>query len=424
MYQKLIGILIVVLLSVNGIAQKKAKDSDIEGRFIDVELEGAEDGIKIQLFSFEAGKEVLIDSTVVKNGQFRLETKTKELRFYYMICKEGEVPVVLFLDEDSKKVTVKGNIENLAENYKVKGSKYSKDFKAYQNFSYQFIDAKTAIYTEVRQVGITDSVRVKVLIDKLDSLNAITIAYAVDYIEAQPESPVSWMMLNEFYPTTGLDGFDISQLENFDKVANAIRVKYSYSEYPALIEQDVRALRNQIRMMKQQADFQTEGSNNMKEIITSEQEGDEWNDVEIIQAPSSQIAPDIQLEDLNGKVIALSSLKGQVVLLDFWASWCKPCRQENPTVVAAYEKYKAKGFTIYSVSLDENKTAWKNAIKADNLSWVNHVSDLKGWQSSAAALYGVQSIPASFLIDVNGVIIDQNLRGAALEQKLQEVFGK
>jgi peroxiredoxin len=377
----------------------RPKDSDITGRFIDVELEGAEDGTKIQLFSFQDGKEVLIDSTVVKEGQFRLETKTKELRFYYMMYKEGEVPVVLFLDEDSKKVTVTGNVEKLAENYEVTGSKYSTEFKEYQDFSYQFIDGKTAIYTEVKQIGMSDSSKVKALIEKLDSLNGITKAYAIDYIAKDPASPVSWMMLNEFYPTTGLDGYDMTQLENFDNVAKAIRAKYSYSEYPALIEQDVQALRNQIQMMEEQKAMQASGA-------------------------SAQNAPDIQLEDPNGNVIALSSLRGQVVLLDFWASWCKPCRQENPNVVAAYEKYKNDGFTIYSVSLDEDKAAWEKAIKADNLSWVNHVSDLKGWQSSAAALYGVQSIPASFLIDANGAVIGQDLRGVALEQKLQEVFGK
>ncbi len=378
----------------------RPKDSDITGRFIDVEIEGAEDGTKIQLYSFQEGKEVLIDSTVVKEGQFRLETTTKELRFYYMMYKEGEVPVVLFLDEDSKHVTVTGDIEKLAENYEVTGSKYSKEFKEYQDFSYQFIDAKTAIYTEVKQIGMSDSSKVKALITKLDSLNDITKAYASDYIEKDPASPVSWMMLNEFYPTTGLDGYDMSQLDNFDIVAKAIKAKYSYSEYPALIEQDVQALRNQIEMMEQQKAMQS------------------------TSAASAQNAPDIQLQDPNGNVIALSSLKGQVVLLDFWASWCKPCRQENPNVVAAYNKYKNDGFTIYSVSLDEDKAAWEKAIKADNLSWVNHVSDLKGWQSSAAALYSVQSIPASFLIDRDGVIIGQNLRGAALEQKLQEVFGK
>jgi len=390
---------LIVMTTAFTSCDNRPKDSDIEGRFIDVELEGAEDGTKIQLFSFQEGKEVLIDSTVVKEGQFRLETKTKELRFYYMMYKEGEVPVVLFLDEDSEGVTISGNVEKLAENYEVTGSKYSEEFKDYQDFSYQFIDGKTAIYTEVKQIGMADSSKVKILIDKLDSLNNITKMYAADYIAKDPASPVSWMMLNEFYPTTGLEGYDMSQLENFDIVAKAIREKYSYSEYPALIEKDVQALRNQIEMMEQQKAMQS-------------------------SAATSQLAPDIQLEDPNGNVIALSSLKGKVVLLDFWASWCKPCRQENPNVVAAYNKYKNEGFTIYSVSLDEDKAAWEKAIVADNLSWVNHVSDLKGWQSSAAALYGVQSIPASFLIDANGAIIGQNLRGAALEQKLQEVFGK
>lgn len=378
----------------------RPKDADIEGRFIDAEIEGAEDGTKIQLFSFQDGKEVMIDSTVIKDGQFRLETNTKELRFYYMVYKEGEVPVILFLDEESNNVKVTGDMEELAKNYVVSGSKYSNDFKDYQDFSYEYMDEKTAIYTEVKEIGMGDSIRVKVLIDKLDSLNNITKAYASEYISKEPSSPVSWMMLNEFYPTTGLEGYDMSQLDNFDVVAKAMKEKYAYSEYPQLIEQDVQALRNQIEMMEKQKAMAAAG------------------------ATSSQLAPEIQLQDPSGKIIPLSSLKGQVVLLDFWASWCKPCRQENPNVVAAYNKYKDNGFTVYSVSLDEDKAAWERAIVADNLSWVNHVSDLKGWQSPAAALYGVQSIPASFLIDADGTIIGQNLRGAALEQKLAEVFGK
>lgn len=134
-------------------------------------------------------------------------------------------------------------------------------------------------------------------------------------------------------------------------------------------------------------------------------------------------APDIILENPEGEKIALSSLKGQIVLLDFWASWCGPCRRENPNVVRTYQEYKDQGFTVYSVSLDNSKEKWINAIEKDNLTWDSHVSDLKGWRSEGAALYGVRSIPSTFLLDQNGVIIAKNLRGASLENKIKEILG-
>lgn len=133
------------------------------------------------------------------------------------------------------------------------------------------------------------------------------------------------------------------------------------------------------------------------------------------------IAPDFALADTSGKKIALSELKGKYVLLDFWAAWCAPCRQENPNVVQAFKTYKDKGFTVFGVSLDKERKSWLKAIQDDELQW-QHVSDLKFWGSEAAALYGITSIPRNFLLDPNGKIIGRDLRGPDLLDKLEELF--
>ncbi|MEJ8802347.1 TlpA disulfide reductase family protein [Pontibacter sp. H249] len=130
-----------------------------------------------------------------------------------------------------------------------------------------------------------------------------------------------------------------------------------------------------------------------------------------------QMAPDISLPTPNGATKSLSSLRGKYVLIDFWASWCGPCRVENPNVVKMYNKYKGKGFEIFGVSLDQNREKWLGAIEKDKLTWP-HVSDLKGWESSAAVLYNVTAIPQTVLIDPDGKIIAKGLRGAELEAKL------
>ncbi|WP_321287074.1 TlpA disulfide reductase family protein [uncultured Sunxiuqinia sp.] len=139
-------------------------------------------------------------------------------------------------------------------------------------------------------------------------------------------------------------------------------------------------------------------------------------------------APEIVEKSLDGKELKLSSLDGKMVLIDFWASWCGPCRRENPTVVSAYQEFKNRkfksgnGFTVYSVSLDKAKEPWVKAIEADKLTWDYHVSDLKGWYSKYAAVYGVRGIPANFLINGEGIIVAKNLRGSVLKNTLTQLL--
>ena len=215
-------------------------------------------------------------------------------------------------------------------------------------------------------------------------------------MKRDPDNPVNIILSSSAAPVTGFESWDPKNLEILENVADAFKKKYPGSPMAETMENQFL----QIRSAYQEFELSKNNTSN----------------------GNSGMAPEISLKDPNGKIRKLSSLKGKIVLLDFWASWCGPCRRENPNVVRLYKTYKDKGFTVFSVSLDSNPAAWKQAIAADGLIWPDHVSDLMGWDTPLTQIYGFNSIPHTVLIDTKGKIIATGLRGANLEQKLRELI--
>lgn len=207
----------------------------------------------------------------------------------------------------------------------------------------------------------------------------------------QPGSPYNIVLSMVLLPTTSFEGWNELNLSVLEQVAQAYEQKYQG-------QQAASTFRSQVDQISS-AYTDYANTNN-----------------------GSNPAPEISMNTPEGKLLKLSDLKGKVVLIDFWASWCGPCRKENPNVVRLFKKYEKQGFTVLSVSLDEDPDAWQAAIQKDGLIWKNHVSELKGWESSATAAYGFDGIPYTVLVNREGNIIGKDLRGEVLERKLFEVF--
>ena len=192
---------------------------------------------------------------------------------------------------------------------------------------------------------------------------------------------------------------------------------------PALTTVDVESDWELYQTIAKQLEKALPGSPTIQSTYANYLEIKKGKDAKMALGPGKE-APDFTEAKPDGAKMKLSDLRGNIVLLDFWASWCGPCRQENPNVVNLYEKYKSKGFTVMSVSLDQDKTKWLAAIEKDKLTWPNHVSDLKGWGSAAGKQYAVRGIPFTVLIDREGKIIGTNLRGEQLGRELATLFGE
>ena len=309
----------------------------------------------------------------------------------------GSNSFIKLVIDSSDHIKVNSDTSNFAENYTVDGSKDSKLVKELDmrlRETLLSIDSLEIIYQEAMSGAnhnrmTSDSVKT-VLNKRFTKIYDKQHSYSIKFIETNHNSLASIVALSQEI-AKDMRVIDIGkEREHFDKVDKTLFELYPNSE-------SVIALHNFL-------EGKTTPPKTGKVNIGEE-------------------APDISLPTPEGKELKLSSLRGNYVLLDFWASWCPPCRRENPNLVSTYNKYKSKGFTIFQVSLDKIDEEWKKGIKKDKLDNWHHVSDLLFWDSAPAARYGVRSIPASFLIDPSGKIIEINLKSESLGLKLSEIYG-
>jgi thiol-disulfide isomerase/thioredoxin len=320
------------------------------------------------------------DSAIIKNNAFVIKGTTPEINMYWFTFENNPNALPnapFFIDQSDINVSIN---EDSLYNARIKAGKEQEYYATYVSMMKKFGAQQQQLYQRYNEaIQRNDGSTITQLQSEFATLNENVKKTLKDMIKAHPNSPVSgYIIYQEFNNNPNIT---VSELE---EVVSYLDPKFLNTKFGKLAQQKL---------------MQINGTSIGKKIM------------EFVQ------------NDPNGKPVNIRDFEGKYVLIDFWASWCGPCRMENPYVVAAYNKYKDKGFTVLGVSLDQNKNAWLKAIEKDNLSWT-HVSDLKGWNNEVAQAFGISSIPQNILIDKQGIIIAKNLRGPSLEAKLKEIFGE
>lgn len=328
-----------------------------------------------ELYHYSADKEkIIVDSVALTNGKADFYGQLEGLpELYNISVSDAKRHISFFLENGD--ISLAGHIDSLTY-IKANGTELNSRYNAHLERQGDIQDQMRPLYSafnEAEQKG--DSLSMKKIDSTYyalsDQLSALNKQFIIDN---------NTNILGPFY---------------------TLRVYYSDNDYPI-----VDSLDNTFDPLLADSKYIKE----LTRILGV------WKDLQV-----GMHAPDFMQNDSTGNPLKLSNFQGKYLLVDFWASWCGPCRAENPNIVAAYNEFKDKGFTILGVSLDENRAKWIKAIEKDNLTW-NHVSDLKGWDNEVSTAYGIRAIPYSILLDPDGVIIGKNLRGEELRKKLSETL--
>jgi peroxiredoxin len=326
------------------------------------------------LFLSSGDTKLIAESMVDSAGSFRLEARLDKGDVFKLQFEGGVYLSLVIMPGDQIEVTA--NMADLLNTLQIKGSDQSQMIyesnRVLQKYKSQ-LDSINNRYYSLLQQGLTDSVK-QVLISSYMQTDSAQNQYLVNLISQHPDY-LSCLFIIDKLPIE-------KYFDSYVLLDEGLSKKFSDNNF-------VINFHKRVENTKKLAD--------------------------------GSPAPEISLPDPDGKTITLSSFKGKVVLIDFWASWCSPCRKENPNMVRIYNKYNAKGFEILGVSLDKTRDAWVKAIADDKLTWA-HCSDLKFWQSEAALTYNVSAVPYTVLIDREGKIIAKGLRGEELEARLEQLF--